>query len=141
LRPPLPPELLRRPPEGEDSGERTLLLLYRLATLADADGAHIVYPTHPPLVAALPGTQIVKLSEDGIRERALEEPETVGLRRRFSATRAGFSPRDGEARRTARLNQRPGCGTGGDGGVVVHRYPQTPVTTCEAPAALIKVAR
>lgn len=51
--------------------------------LADIGGAQVVYSTHSPLVAALPDAQILELSGDGIRERAWEELETVGLWRAF----------------------------------------------------------
>lgn len=69
--------------EGPLSFLSTLQLLYRLQDLAETDGAQIIYSTHSPLVAALPGAQILELSEDGIRERAWEELEMVGLWRTF----------------------------------------------------------
>jgi predicted ATPase len=69
--------------EGPLSFQSTLVLLHRLVDLAGTGGAQIVYATHSPLVAALPGAQILELSEDGIRERAWDELETVALWRAF----------------------------------------------------------
>ncbi len=69
--------------EGPLSFQATLLLLYRLVDLAGTGGGQVIYSTHSPLVAALPGAQILELSDDGIRERAWEELEMVSLWRAF----------------------------------------------------------
>lgn len=69
--------------EGPLSFQSTLQLLYRLVDLATDDRAQIIYSTHSPLVAALPGAQILELGEDGINERTWEELELVGLWRSY----------------------------------------------------------
>jgi len=69
--------------EGPLSFESTLVLLYQLIELAQRGDAQIVYSTHSPLVAALPGAQILELSEEGISERTWDELEMVNLWRNF----------------------------------------------------------
>jgi predicted ATPase len=69
--------------EGPLSFESTLQLLYRLQDLAAEHAAQIIYATHSPLVAAVPGAQILEMTEHGIAERAWSELESVALWKRF----------------------------------------------------------
>ncbi|GIG57158.1 ABC transporter, ATP-binding protein [Longispora fulva] len=75
--------------EGPLSFEATLQLLFRLVDLA-AEGAQVIYSTHSPLVAALPGAQVLELGAHGIRDAAWEDLEMVGLWRRFLAAPGRF---------------------------------------------------
>ncbi len=43
----------------------------------------MIYSPHSPLVAALPGAQILELSEDGIHEQKWEDLDTVRLWQAF----------------------------------------------------------
>jgi predicted ATPase len=69
--------------EGPLSFQSTLLLLHHLRELVTTHDAQIIYSTHSPLVAALPGAQILELSEDGIHEQDWSELETVRLWQAF----------------------------------------------------------
>jgi predicted ATPase len=69
--------------EGPLSFESTLVLLYQLIQLSQRGDAQIIYSTHSPLVAALPGAQILELGDEGIQERSWEELEMVNLWRNF----------------------------------------------------------
>lgn len=69
--------------EGPLSFESTLQLLYRLQDLVADHVAQVVYATHSPLVAALPGAQILEMTEHGIAERKWSELESVALWKRF----------------------------------------------------------
>ncbi|MDR7382627.1 AAA family ATPase [Promicromonospora iranensis] len=69
--------------EGPLSFESTLQLLYRLQDLVNEHAAQVIYATHSPLVAALPGAQILEMTEDGIAERTWSELESVNLWKRF----------------------------------------------------------
>ena len=51
------------------SFESTLQLLYRLQDLVTEHNAQVIYATHSPLVAALPGAQILEMTDQGIAER------------------------------------------------------------------------
>ncbi|MFE7505227.1 AAA family ATPase [Promicromonospora sp. NPDC057488] len=69
--------------EGPLSFESTLQLLYRLQDLVADHDAQVIYATHSPLVAAIPGAQILEMTDDGIAERAWSELESVALWKRF----------------------------------------------------------
>lgn len=69
--------------EGPLSFESTLQLLYRLQDLVADHAAQVIYATHSPLVAALPGAQILEMTEHGIAERTWSELESVALWKRF----------------------------------------------------------
>lgn len=69
--------------EGPLSFHSTLLLLHRLRELVTAHNAQVIYSTHSPLVAALPGAQILELSEDGIHEQDWSDLEAVRLWQAF----------------------------------------------------------
>lgn len=69
--------------EGPLSFESTLQLLYRLQDVAAERATQVIYATHSPLVAALPGAQILEMTEHGIAERKWAELESVNLWRSF----------------------------------------------------------
>lgn len=69
--------------EGPLSFESTLQLLYRLQDLVAEHDAQVIYATHSPMVAALPGAQILELTDEGIAERKWADLVPVGLWRRF----------------------------------------------------------
>lgn len=71
--------------EGPLSFLSTLTLLYQLQDLAAREDSQVIYSTHSPMVAALPGAQILELSDEGISERAWGELEMVHLWRSFIA--------------------------------------------------------
>ncbi|GAA1869999.1 AAA family ATPase [Myceligenerans crystallogenes] len=71
--------------EGPLSFESTLQLLYRLQDLVADHDAQVIYATHSPLVAAIPGAQILELTQDGIAERKWADLVPVALWRRFLA--------------------------------------------------------
>jgi predicted ATPase len=69
--------------EGPLSFESTLQLLYRLQDVAAERGTQVIYATHSPMVAALPGAQILEMTDQGIAQRQWAELESVALWRRF----------------------------------------------------------
>jgi predicted ATPase len=69
--------------EGPLSFASTLQLLYRLQDVADEHATQVIYATHSPMVAALPGAQILEMTEHGIAERTWGELESVALWKRF----------------------------------------------------------
>ena len=69
--------------EGPLSFESTLQLLYRLQDLVAEFPAQVIYATHSPMVAALPGAQILEMTDEGIAEREWAELESVALWKRF----------------------------------------------------------
>ena len=69
--------------EGPLSFESTLQLLYRLQDLVAEHAAQVIYATHSPMVAALPGAQILEMTDRGIAERKWAELESVALWKRF----------------------------------------------------------
>lgn len=69
--------------EGPLSFESTLQLLYRLQDLVAEHAAQVIYATHSPMVAALPGAQILEMTEQGIAERKWADLESVALWKRF----------------------------------------------------------
>lgn len=71
--------------EGPLSFESTLLLLDRLRELSRHRESQVVYATHSPLVAAVPGAQVLQLDEDGISETAWEDLDMVRTWRAFLA--------------------------------------------------------
>ncbi|WP_020667446.1 hypothetical protein [Amycolatopsis nigrescens] len=69
--------------EGPLSFQSTLLLLYHLRELVATHNAQVIYSTHSPLVAALPGAQILEMSEDGIHEQEWSDLDAVRLWQTF----------------------------------------------------------
>ena len=69
--------------EGPLSFESTLSLAYRLVDLVGRGDAQVVYSTHSPVIAAIPGAQVLQLDEDGVAEVEWERLELVALWRRF----------------------------------------------------------
>lgn len=69
--------------EGPLSFESTLQLLYRLQDLAAERATQVIYATHSPMVAALPGAQILEMTDQGIAERKWADLESVALWKRF----------------------------------------------------------
>ncbi|WP_454852696.1 AAA family ATPase [Promicromonospora soli] len=69
--------------EGPLSFESTLQLLYRLQDVAAEHATQVIYATHSPMVAALPGAQILEMTEHGIAERKWADLESVALWKRF----------------------------------------------------------
>jgi predicted ATPase len=69
--------------EGPLSFESTLQLLYRLQDLVADHAAQVIYATHSPLVAALPGAQILEMTDQGVAERRWADLESVALWKRF----------------------------------------------------------
>jgi predicted ATPase len=69
--------------EGPLSFESTLQLLYRLQDVTAEHATQVIYATHSPMVAALPGAQILEMTEQGIAERRWAELESVALWKRF----------------------------------------------------------
>jgi predicted ATPase len=69
--------------EGPLSFESTLQLLYRLQDVAAEHATQVIYATHSPMVAALPGAQILEMTDQGIAERTWAELESVALWKRF----------------------------------------------------------
>ncbi|MGH3621288.1 MAG: hypothetical protein ACRDQ5_05780 [Sciscionella sp.] len=69
--------------EGPLSFHSTLLLLHHLRELVTTYNAQVIYLTHSPLVAALPGAQILELSEDGIHQQDWSDLEAVRLWQAF----------------------------------------------------------
>jgi predicted ATPase len=69
--------------EGPLSFESTLQLLYRLQDLVAEHDAQVIYATHSPMVAAIPGAQILEMTEHGIAERTWSQLESVALWKRF----------------------------------------------------------
>ncbi|MGH3823631.1 MAG: hypothetical protein ACRDRA_12505 [Pseudonocardiaceae bacterium] len=48
--------------EGPLSFQSTLVLLFQLQDLAEREDAQVIYSTHSPMVAAIPGAQILELT-------------------------------------------------------------------------------
>lgn len=69
--------------EGPLSFQSTLALLYQLQDLSEREDTQVIYSTHSPMVAAMPGAQILELTDSGIAERKWEELEMVQLWRSF----------------------------------------------------------
>jgi len=69
--------------EGPLSFESTLQLLYRLQDVAAEHATQVIYATHSPMVAALPGAQILEMTEHGVAERKWADLESVALWKRF----------------------------------------------------------
>ncbi|WP_370949220.1 hypothetical protein AB5J62_17170 [Amycolatopsis sp. cg5] len=69
--------------EGPLSFHSTLALLNHLRELVSTQQAQVIYSTHSPLVAALPGAQILELTEYGIEEQKWEDLEAVRLWQTF----------------------------------------------------------
>ncbi|MGH8573263.1 MAG: hypothetical protein ACREX8_11910, partial [Gammaproteobacteria bacterium] len=71
--------------EGPLSFQSSLVLLYQLQDVAERAEAQVIYFTHSPLVAAIPGAQLLELTDSGIAERKWDELEMVHLWRSFLA--------------------------------------------------------
>lgn len=71
-------------PEAGLSMLRQLELLGRLHHLARA-GSQIIVATHSPVLMAIPGAQLLEVSENGIMPRSFEECESVQAAREFVA--------------------------------------------------------
>lgn len=69
--------------EGPLSFQSTLILLFQLQDLAEREDTQVIYSTHSPMVAAIPGAQLLELTDTGIAERKWEELEMVALWRSF----------------------------------------------------------
>lgn len=69
--------------EGPLSFTSTLVLLAKLLSLRTVTNAQVIYATHSPLVAAIPGAQLLELTNTGIEERQWGDLETVQLWRSF----------------------------------------------------------
>ena len=69
--------------EGPLSFESTLLLLQYLREVVNSYDAQVIYSTHSPLVAALPGAQLLELSESGIEEQEWSDLDAVRLWQAF----------------------------------------------------------
>ena len=69
-------------PEAALSPMRLLTLLCELNALIKA-GAQFFLATHSPILMALPGAQLLELTESGIREAAYETIEHVQITKRF----------------------------------------------------------
>lgn len=69
--------------EGPLSFESTLALVYRLTEMARQSDVQIIYATHSPVIAAIPGAQILQLTEDGVRELPWDDLELVRYWRSF----------------------------------------------------------
>lgn len=76
--------------EGPLSLQSTLVLLHVLLELAQQPGTSVIYATHSPVVAAIPGAQILELDDDGIQEREWEDLASVDLWRRFLMAPGSF---------------------------------------------------
>lgn len=76
--------------EGPLSFESTLQLLYRIQDLVTEHRAQVIYATHSPLVASIPGAQLIELTDEGIGEREWEDLASVNLWRRFLRTPGSF---------------------------------------------------
>ncbi|MGH4018519.1 MAG: ATP-binding cassette domain-containing protein [Pseudonocardiaceae bacterium] len=69
--------------EGPLSFQSSLVLLYQLQDVAERAEAQVIYSTHSPLVAAIPGAQLLELTDSGIAEQKWDELEMVHLWRSF----------------------------------------------------------
>jgi predicted ATPase len=69
--------------EGPLSFQATLAVLLRLQDLTATTAAQVIYATHSPLVAALPGADILELDASGVHRRTWEELDAVQLWRDF----------------------------------------------------------
>ncbi|RJQ81206.1 hypothetical protein D5S17_05540 [Pseudonocardiaceae bacterium YIM PH 21723] len=69
--------------EGPLSFQSTLVLLHHLVDVVKHHDAQVIYSTHSPLVAAMPGAQLLELSEDGIEPCQWDELEMVRLWQTF----------------------------------------------------------
>jgi predicted ATPase len=69
--------------EAPLSFESTLVLLHALLDLTVTMEAQVIYATHSPLVAAMPGADIHELGPDGIVAKRWDELDMVDLWRRL----------------------------------------------------------
>lgn len=69
--------------EGPLSFGSTLQLMYRLGELALLPDSHVIYTTHSPMIAALPGAQVIELDEHGYATTPWEDLTMTALWRRF----------------------------------------------------------
>ncbi|MEO7069680.1 MAG: AAA family ATPase [Nostocoides sp.] len=73
-------------PEAGLSFTAQLVLVGTLAQLAQQRGTQVLVATHSPILAALPGAQILELDERGIREATWDDLAVVDHHRRFLDT-------------------------------------------------------
>ena len=69
--------------EGPLSFGSTLQLMYRLRELAALADSHVIYTTHSPMIAALPGAQVIELDEHGYMTTRWDDLTMTALWRRF----------------------------------------------------------
>ncbi len=69
-------------PEAALSPMRQLSMLYRMGELVRG-GAQFLISTHSPILMAMPGAQVLELSNDGIRPTPYEQTEHFALSKRF----------------------------------------------------------
>ena len=65
------------------SFQSQLTVVAALLELLERPGAQLLVATHSPVIAALPGAQILQLDDDGIAEVAWDDLETVAHHRSF----------------------------------------------------------
>jgi predicted ATPase len=70
-------------PESALSFTGCLALVARLHALTQSDSAQVVVATHSPIVAALPGAEILEVGDWGLRPARWESLELVEHWRRF----------------------------------------------------------
>ena len=70
-------------PEAGLSFESQLTVVAALLRLLERPGAQILVATHSPVIAALPGAQILQFDDEGIAEVAWDDLETVAHHRSF----------------------------------------------------------
>lgn len=70
-------------PEAGLSFQSQLTVVAALLELLERPGAQLLVATHSPVIAALPGAQILQLDDDGIAEVAWDDLETVAHHRSF----------------------------------------------------------
>jgi predicted ATPase len=78
--------------EAPLSFESTLVLLHALLGLTRTMDAQVIYATHSPLVAAMPGADIHELGADGITRKLWAELDMVDLWRRLLDDPRRFFP-------------------------------------------------
>lgn len=70
-------------PESALSPSRQVKFLRLLAHIRDAGEAQVIMATHSPMLMALPGARLLKMTRDGFEEVYLEETEHFRLMREF----------------------------------------------------------
>lgn len=70
-------------PEAGLSFTAQLALIGALSDMVTHDGAQVLVATHSPILASLPGAQIMELDEDGLHQRQWADLDLVDHYRRF----------------------------------------------------------